>query len=79
MGARTSPLASPLVEKAAQHPGFQLVDVTSDSLRCFSLVTNAWKGKVNLQETIQVSVFSRWVVLREGSVFCCGGRDLKET
>lgn len=50
----------------------QLVHVTETFL-CF-LKTSTWGSKVRLRAQIQADVDSRWVVLEDGRVFCCGGR-----
>ena len=80
MGAHFSHLPSPQVEKTktplqGQQPPFQLVSITRNSLCFFSFVTNAWKGRVTLEENIQANLYSRWVVLVDGNILCCGGMN----
>ena len=61
-------------------PPPQLVHVGAQALRYFNLPTHSWEPPINLQQEIQVDVIgSRWVVLDDSSVFCCGGgwRTLK--
>ena len=69
-------LAFVRVEKAKasiQDLTCQLVCVHEDSLLYFSLVTNTWGGWVALRKEILIDDFSFYVVLGDGSVFCCGG------
>ena len=68
----------PQVKKATapvqgQQPAFQLVSITKDSLYFYSLVANAWKGKVTLEENLQANQYSSWMVLADGNILCSGG------
>ena len=57
----------------SQQPSSQLADLTSTSLRFFNFQSSAWEPQVQFQQEIQVDEHSAWVVLKGGSVFCCGG------
>jgi len=51
----------------------ELVHVTASYLRFFNFQNAIWGPQVNLRTTIQASNYSRWVILEDGYVFCCGG------
>ena len=54
-------------------PSHQLVHLTPHFFRFFDFQKSVWEAGVNLSEEIQVNGNSRWVILEDGSVFCCGG------
>lgn len=51
----------------------QLVQVTDSILCFFHFQGSAWGPQVRLKTKIQADCYSSWVILRDGSVLCCGG------
>lgn len=55
------------------HPITLLVHVTESYIRSFDFRRGAWKQQCPLHFHIKADSGSRWVVLKNGSVFICGG------
>ena len=47
--------------------------VTPDFIRSFSCSTFTWGPQVSLCTHIQTDQFAKWVVLKDGRIFCSGG------
>ena len=50
-----------------------LVHVTASALCFFNFQTTTWGAQTNLRAQIQANNNSRWDILEDGRVFCCGG------
>ena len=51
----------------------ELVHVTASTIRFFDSETNAWGQTVILQQQIVANDNSRWLILKDDSIFSCGG------
>jgi len=54
-------------------PSVFLVDVQPQRMRWFDVEERKWSRVVKLQSRVEVCITSRWVVLGDGKVLCCGG------
>lgn len=54
-------------------PSVSLVDLQPQRIRWFDTEERKWCRVVKLKRGVEVSINSRWVVLCDGKVMCCGG------
>lgn len=71
--ARGSPSLNILREVCTYFEDLLLYQVTSRFFRSFNCKTATWSPQVRLSSNIRADIYSRWVRLKDGRLFCCGG------